>query len=92
MSLKVPAARVASGAGGCMPAIHAVLTVRSPALAWSALDTVACRAEGQGIDMDDADAAQVALAARPPAAILAMDDTGARSTHGAMAGDPYRHR
>ena len=27
--------------------------------------------------MDDADTAQVALAVRPPAAILAMDDTGA---------------
>lgn len=48
-----------------------------PGLVCRARDISACPAEGQGIDMDDADAAQVALAVRAPAAILAMDDTGA---------------
>ncbi len=34
-------------------------------------------AEGQGIDLDNDDDSHVAVAIRPPAAVLAMDDTGA---------------
>ena len=54
----------------------------------SHVDAVPCRAEGQGIDMDDADAVQVALAVRPPSAILAMDDTGALERVAAAPGPP----